>query len=119
MSYSRCAFFIWLKKKKKEGKGEGRGRGRGRLICGKPEKQMVPESKASQFCQTPRSQGPRGVSIVPASVLDVLSHWEGLFSDWSVDECIRKCLRAKGVLGKGKGCSDQAELRNEKRRRGE
>lgn len=60
-----------VKKQKKkeeeeeEGKGKCRGRGKGRLICGKPEKQMVQESKASQFCKTPRSQGPLGVSIVP------------------------------------------------------
>lgn len=57
------------KKEEEEGKGEGRGRGKGRLICGKPEKQMVRESKASQFCKIPRSQGPRGVSIVPASCI--------------------------------------------------
>lgn len=40
-------------------------------------------------------QGPCGVSVVPAFSLDMLSYWEGLFSDPSMNEYIRPCLCAR------------------------
>lgn len=57
-----------------------------------------------------------GVSIVPAFSLDMLSYWEWLFSDLSMDEYLRPCLSAQEPRRRKKGAQSQAGPRNGKGR---